>query len=122
MDASLIEELITKNKPFKIETASGRLFEVPHRDFVSFSTRKTSLIVSYEENGTEHFAIVPLLTITSAMAPASDLSRERSPRRVRPAANRNARIEVRDSDVEVQTAWIAASEREPGDFQRRQKL
>jgi hypothetical protein len=68
MDASLVEELIAKNKPFKIETASGRVFEVPHRDFVSFSTRKTSLIVSYEENGTEHFAIV--LTITSAMAPA----------------------------------------------------
>ena len=32
MDASLLEELIAKNKPFKIETASGRLFEVPHRD------------------------------------------------------------------------------------------
>jgi hypothetical protein len=61
MDASLLEELIGQNKPFKIETASGRLFEVPHRDFVSFS---------YEENGTEHFAIVPLLTITAAMARA----------------------------------------------------
>jgi len=70
MDASLIEELINKNKPFRIETAYGRVFKVPHRDFVSFSTRKTSLIVSYEENGTEHFAVVPLLTITSAMAPA----------------------------------------------------
>jgi hypothetical protein len=70
MDASLIEELITKDKPFKTEIASGRVFEVPHRDFVSFSTRKASLIVSYEENGAEHFAIVPLLTITSAMAPA----------------------------------------------------
>jgi hypothetical protein len=70
MDASLIKEPITKNKPFKIETASGSVFEVPHRDFVSFSTRKTSLIVSYEENGTEHSAIVPLLTINAAMAPA----------------------------------------------------
>ncbi len=70
MDVSLIEELITKNKPCKIETASGRVFEVPCWDFVSFSTKKTSLLVSYEENGTEHFAIVPLLTITSAMAPA----------------------------------------------------
>jgi hypothetical protein len=70
MDASLNEELITQGKPFKIETDSGRVFELPHRDFVSFSTRKTSLIVSYEENGTEHFAIVPLLTIPSAMAPA----------------------------------------------------
>jgi hypothetical protein len=69
MDVSLIE-LITQNKPFKIKTASGRIFEVPHRGFVSFSTRKTSVVVSYEENGTEHFAIVPLLTITSAMASA----------------------------------------------------
>ena len=68
MDASLLEELIAKNKPFKVETASGRLFEVPHRDFVSFSTRKTSLIISYEENSAERFAIVPLLTITAAMA------------------------------------------------------
>jgi hypothetical protein len=65
-----VEELIAKNKPLKIETASGRVFEVPHRDFVSFSTRKTLLIISYEENGTEHFAIVPLLTITAAMASA----------------------------------------------------
>jgi hypothetical protein len=70
MDASLIEELIAKNKPFKIGTAAGRVFEVPHRDFLSFSTRKSSLIISYEENGKEHFAIVPLLTITSAMARA----------------------------------------------------
>jgi hypothetical protein len=36
MDASLPEELIASNKPFKIETASGRLFEVPHRNLVSF--------------------------------------------------------------------------------------
>jgi len=70
MDASLLEELISQNKPFRIETASGRLFEVPHRDFVSFSTRKTALIISYEENGAEHFAIVSLLTITAAMARA----------------------------------------------------
>jgi len=70
MDGSLIEGLIAKNKPFRIETAAGRVFDVPHRDFLSFSTRKSSLIISYEENGNEHFAIVPLLTITSAMARA----------------------------------------------------
>ncbi len=70
MDASLVEGLIANNRPFKIETASGRVFEVPHQDFISFSTRKTSLIISYEENGDEHFAIVPFLTITAAMARA----------------------------------------------------
>ena len=37
MDASLLEELIVSNKPFKIETASGRVFEVPHRFFENFA-------------------------------------------------------------------------------------
>jgi hypothetical protein len=53
MDASLLEELIAQNKPFKIETASGRVFEVPRHDFVNFSTRRTALFISYEENGGE---------------------------------------------------------------------
>jgi len=70
MDSSLLEDLISKNKPFRIETASGRVFEVPHRDFVSFSPKRTSLFISFEENGEEHFAIVPLLTVTSAIAKA----------------------------------------------------
>jgi len=71
VEARLIEGLIEENKPFRIETAAGRVFEVPHRDFISFSARKTSLIVNYAENGDEHFAIVPLLTITSAMVRAN---------------------------------------------------
>lgn len=70
MEAKLIQDLIKKNKPFRIETAAGRVFDTPHRDFISFSARKTSLVVNYSENGDEHFAIVPLLTITSAMAQA----------------------------------------------------
>ena len=68
MDASLLDDLISKNKPFRIETASGRVFDVPHRDFLSFSPKKTSVFISYEEDGDEHFAIVPLLTVTAAMA------------------------------------------------------
>ncbi len=67
MDASLLEDLIARNRPFRIETASGRVFEVPHRDFISFSPRKTTLSIFYEENGEEHFALVPLPTVTSAM-------------------------------------------------------
>ncbi|MBL9153390.1 MAG: hypothetical protein JNK37_12930 [Verrucomicrobiales bacterium] len=66
MDKTLLEELIEANQPFRIETAAGRVFEIPHRDFVAFSPRKTALFVFYEENDEEHYAIVPLLTITSA--------------------------------------------------------
>ena len=70
MDVSLLEDLIAKNKPFRIETAFGRVFDVPHRDFLSFSPKKTSLLISFEKDGNEHFAIVPLLTVTAAMARA----------------------------------------------------
>jgi hypothetical protein len=70
MDVSLLEDLIAKNKPFRIETASGGVFDVPHRDFLSFSLKKTSLLISFEEDENEHFAIVPLLTVTAAMARA----------------------------------------------------
>lgn len=59
-----IEELIECNKPFRVETAAGRVFDIPHRDVVSFSRKRTSLIISYDENGEDHIAIVPLLTIT----------------------------------------------------------
>ena len=68
MDKSMLDELISSNQPFRIETASGRIFEIPHRDFVAFSPKKTTLFVFYEEGGKERFALVPLLTITSAMA------------------------------------------------------
>jgi len=67
MDAAMIEDLVSRNQPFRIVTASGRVFDVPHRDFISFSPKRTSLAVFFEENGEEHFAIVPLLTVTAAM-------------------------------------------------------
>ena len=70
MDSSLIDDLIQSNKPFRVETASGRVFDIPHRDFISFSRKRTALIISYEESGEDHIAIVPLLTITSTMAKA----------------------------------------------------
>jgi len=65
-----IEELIECNKPSRVEKAAGRVFDIPHRDFVSFSRKRTSLIISYDENGEDHIAIVSLLTITSIMAKA----------------------------------------------------
>jgi hypothetical protein len=71
VDSSPIEDLIKENRPFQIETASGRVFDVPHRDFVSFSRKKTALIISYDKDGEDHIAIVPLLTVTSTMAKAA---------------------------------------------------
>lgn len=67
MDAALLRDLIAKGQPVRIETASGRVFDVPHRDFISFSPKRTTLSIFYEENGEEHLALVPLLTVTAAM-------------------------------------------------------
>ena len=68
MDRSLIQDIISLNQPFKIETASGRIFEIPHHDYIAFSPKGTTLAVFYEENDVERFAWVPLLTITSVLA------------------------------------------------------
>jgi hypothetical protein len=70
MEAKLIQDLMEKNNPFRIEAADGRAFEVPCHYLISWSPKRTSLTIAYEENGDEHFAIVPLLTITSAMTRA----------------------------------------------------
>ena len=67
MEASLLKELIGKGQPVRIETDSGQAFEIRHQDFISFSPKRTSLFISFEENGEEHFAIVPLLTVTAAV-------------------------------------------------------
>jgi len=72
VDKSLLEALIEANQPFRLETASGRIFDVPHRDFIAFSPRKTAVLITYEEAEEEHFAIVPLITVTSAMAKTGD--------------------------------------------------
>ena len=67
MDASLIEKLVSRSQPLSIETAPGRVFEAPRRDSMSFSPRRKSISIFFEEDGEESFAIVPLLTVTGAM-------------------------------------------------------
>ena len=70
MDASLLKELIGKGQPVRIETASGESYEVRGRDYIAFSPKRTTMLILFEENGEEHFALVPLLTITSAVVNA----------------------------------------------------
>ena len=67
MDASLLKELIGKGRPVRIETASGEAYEIRHQDFVSFSPKRTSIYISFEQNSTEHLAMIPLLTVTAAV-------------------------------------------------------
>jgi len=68
MGAGIIDQAIETNGPFRIKTASGDVYEVPHRDFVAFTARKTTLVVNYERDGNEEIAWIPLLTIASVEA------------------------------------------------------
>ncbi len=65
MDASLLQKAIESNQPFRIRTAAGDTFEVPHRDFISFTAKRTTVIVNFIKDGREDLAYIPLLTITS---------------------------------------------------------
>ena len=68
MDVSVIEKAIESNRPLVIRTAGGDAYEVPHRDFISFSAKKTTVIVSFERDGREDVAYIPLLTVSSVEA------------------------------------------------------
>jgi hypothetical protein len=73
MDARFIEKAIERNRPFRIKTAGGDAYEVPHRDFISFSARKTTVIVSFEKDGREDIAYIPLLTISSVESESAEV-------------------------------------------------
>ena len=68
MNAGIIDQVIETNGPFRIKTASGDVYEIPHRDFIAFTARKTTLVVNFERDGKEEIAWIPLLTITSVEA------------------------------------------------------
>ena len=71
MDRSFIESLIESGRPFEVVTASGDRFEIPHRDFIGLTPKKTALIIYFYREGDNlieepRFVYVPLLTVTSA--------------------------------------------------------
>ncbi len=68
MNATIIEKVIETNGPFRIKTVAGDVYEVPHRDFVAFTAKKTTLVVNFECKEKEEIAWIPLLTITSVEA------------------------------------------------------
>lgn len=56
-----IHSVIESNHPFVISMADGKEFVIPHRDFISFTRKGTSVIVSTED---DKIHILPLITMT----------------------------------------------------------
>lgn len=72
MDARHIEKAIETNRPFRIKTAGGDTYEVPHRDFIAWSPKRTTVIVTFEKDGRDDVAFIPLLTISSVESESAD--------------------------------------------------
>lgn len=56
-----IYSVMESNHPFVISMADGKEFVIPHRDFISFTRKGTSVIVSTED---DKIHILPLITMT----------------------------------------------------------
>ena len=61
MTVENLRTAIETNRPFRIQMADGREYEVPHRDFVAFTRKGTSLVLVTDD---DRFQVLPLLTMT----------------------------------------------------------
>lgn len=61
MTREQVESAIAAGVPFTIRMADGREYRVPHRDYISFPPKGSSVIV-YDDQG--RYTILPLLTAT----------------------------------------------------------
>lgn len=52
---------IESNRPFVISMADGKEYVVPHRDFISFTHKRTAVVVSTDD---DRFHVLPLITMT----------------------------------------------------------
>lgn len=56
-----LHNAIESNQAFVISMADGKEYSVPHRDFISFTRKGTSVVVSTED---DRIHILPLITMT----------------------------------------------------------
>ena len=56
-----IHGVIDSNRPFVISMADGKNYDIPHRDFISFTRKGTAVVVSTED---DRLHILPLITMT----------------------------------------------------------
>ena len=63
-----LHSVIESNHPFIITMADGKEYTIPHRDFISFTRKGTSVIVSTED---DKIHILPLIAMTGVSQDAA---------------------------------------------------
>ena len=71
MDFKTIQKALNKKLPFRIETINGDVYDVAHRDFIAFTSKRNTAIISIERGGSDDIVFIPLHTITSVETTAS---------------------------------------------------
>lgn len=59
-----IQGVIESNRPFTITMADGRQYNVPHPDFIAFTRKGTSVIVSTEDDKVHILSLITMTSIT----------------------------------------------------------
>jgi len=65
VDKGILQQAVESGFGFTIKTAGGDSYQIPHRDFIAFTPKRTVAIVAVEADGEEKIAYIPLLTISS---------------------------------------------------------
>ena len=67
MNIEQIEDAIESGEPFSLTTVDGKVFEVPHTDFISLppkaSKRQSHAVVYNDEGRTSYLALVSITTL-----------------------------------------------------------
>ena len=68
MTTSNMKAAVESGKPFVINMADGKSYQVPHRDYIALSPKGTSVTV-YDNDDNMH--VLPLLTMTGITYPSA---------------------------------------------------
>jgi hypothetical protein len=61
MTVDSLHEALDTGRPFEIQMADGHAYQVPHRDFLAFTRKRTAVMVALDNGRTQ---ILPLITMT----------------------------------------------------------
>lgn len=62
MTSENLKTVIERHQPFTILMADGKEYDVPHTDFISFTQKRTAVVLTTED---DHIVILPLILMSA---------------------------------------------------------
>ncbi|MCB1230523.1 MAG: hypothetical protein KDN19_09670 [Verrucomicrobiae bacterium] len=64
-----LKSAIESHQPFEIRMADGERYLIPHPDFIAFTRKRTTAIVSTEDGMVHHLPLITMTGISYSAAP-----------------------------------------------------